>query len=98
MAQVTWRAPDELVERVRHSARAAGRSMNDYLTAVLDAATDPDLTGDLADRVRDRLALAGLLVATRAGQRARPSRRAVAAARARAGGGTPLADLVTEGR
>lgn len=62
MAQMSWRSSDELAERVRRAARASGRSMNDYVTAVLDAATDPDLAGDEATAPRERLARAGFLV------------------------------------
>jgi hypothetical protein len=98
MAQMTWRAGDELMERVRRQAAASGRSMNEYVTAVLDAATDPDLSGDLAERVRDRLALAGLLLAPTARAGRQPARRAVAEARARAGRGVPLSRLVSEQR
>ena len=43
MAQLTIRASDDLIERVRTSAADAGRSMNDYVTSILDAVTDPDL-------------------------------------------------------
>ena len=61
MAQVSWRADDELVERVRQVASRSGRSLNEYLTVVLSAATDPELAGSEVDGVRERLALAGLL-------------------------------------
>ncbi len=98
MAQVTWRASDELVERVRRQAAAAGRSMNDYVSAVLDAATNPDLAGSLAEQVRARLALAGLLTSPTTRTGSRPSPRAVAQARARAGQGVPLSRLVAEDR
>lgn len=94
---MTWRGSDELAERVRTAARAQGRSMNDYVTAVLDAATNPDLAGDDAARLRERLARAGLLVASGA-RRTRPPAPQVARARAAASRGTPLARLVDEGR
>ena len=42
MSQVTWRAPDELVERVRQVAARQGRSLNDYLTRLAEAAVDPE--------------------------------------------------------
>jgi hypothetical protein len=71
--------------------------MNDYVTAVLDAATNPDLAGDDAARLRERLARAGLLVAPGA-RRTRPPASQVARARAAASRGTPLARLVDEGR
>jgi predicted HicB family RNase H-like nuclease len=51
MVQVTWRESEELVERVQGAARRQGRSMNDYITAVLDVATDPNLAGSDADRL-----------------------------------------------
>jgi hypothetical protein len=97
MAQVTWRAPEELVERVRLAARREGRSMNDYLTWVLDAATNPELAGDAAGRLRERLDRAGLL-AMSGSARARPDAAALAQARAAAGTGTPMSGLIGEGR
>jgi hypothetical protein len=97
MGQMTWRAQDEVLERVRRAAERLGRSMNDYVTAVLDAATNPDLADDEAARLRERLARAGLL-APSTGQRRRPAAKQVAQARARAGRGTPLSELVEEGR
>lgn len=97
MAQVTWRAPDEVVERVRDGARRSGRSLNDYVTRVLSAATDPELAGDEAERVRERLDRAGLLEDLRPVP-ARPSADRLAAARAAASVGTPLSELVSRGR
>jgi plasmid stability protein len=97
VGQLTVRAPDELVARVKAVAAAQHRSMNDYVAAVLQAATDPDLAGDEAGRVRERLGRAGLLV-TSVPRQVRPSPEQVAAARAVAGRGTPLAELVELGR
>lgn len=54
--QITWRADDELVERVRAAAGTSGRSVDEFVTRVLDATTDPDLAGTEAQRVRERLA------------------------------------------
>jgi hypothetical protein len=62
--------------------------MNDYVTAVLDAATNPSLAGDEAGRLRERLDLAGLLAEP--GERRRRPREAAATARRRAGTGTAL--------
>ena len=56
MAQVTWRAPDELVARVRHAAEQRGSSINEFVTRVLDAATDPEPTDDESVRISGRLA------------------------------------------
>lgn len=97
MAQMSWRSTDELAERVRRAAKVRGRSMNDYVTAVLDAATDPDLAGDEAEAVRARLDGAGLLVPA-GPHRVRPPRSDVDRARRAASGGTPLSTLVDEGR
>jgi hypothetical protein len=97
MEQMTWRAPGELIERVRRAARRQHRSMNDYVTAVLDAATNPRLAGGEAERLRERLEQAGLL-AEPGERRSRPSREEAASARRRAGQGTALSELVSEGR
>jgi hypothetical protein len=97
MSQVTWRAPDELVERVRKAAERLGRSLNDYLTRLAEAAVDPDLADDEAGRLRERLTRAGLIVAPGPARR-RPDQKAVALARRRAGEGTQLSDLIKQGR
>ncbi|MBS9533320.1 hypothetical protein KIH27_06915 [Mycobacterium sp. M1] len=97
MTQVTWRAPDELVEQVRRVASQHGCSLNEYLSRLARAATDPGLEGDDVDRLRQRLALAGLL-ADAGPRRVRPDRAAVADARKLAGGGTPLSSLITRDR
>jgi hypothetical protein len=97
MGQMTWRSSDELLDRVRRAAERQGRSMNDYVNAVLDVATDPDRAGSDLQRLRERLDGAGLL-APNGHRRRRPSAGDVAQARAAAGTGTPLSDLVQEGR
>jgi hypothetical protein len=102
MAQMTWRPEDELYERVRRAAKQRGRSINAYVTAVLDTATNPDGAATEWDQVRERLANAGLLVPTAlappATARPRPSPDKVAQARAAAGRGTSLAELVASSR
>jgi hypothetical protein len=97
MEQMTWRAPADLIERVRRAAQRQRRSMNDYVTAVLDAATNPSLAGSEADRLRERLDQAGLL-AEPGKPRRRPSRDETERARGRAGRGTALADLISQDR
>ena len=97
MGQVSWRAPDELVDRVRTVAEAGGRSMNEFITRVLDAATDPALAESEAAAIRERLAQAGLLAETTP-VRDRPSDEEFEAARRAAAGGTLASDLVSEGR
>ena len=94
---MTWRAPADLIERVRRAARRQHRSMNDYVTAVLDAATNPRLASSEAERLRERLEQAGLL-AEPGERRRRPPREEAAGARRRAGTGTALAQLVSEDR
>jgi hypothetical protein len=96
MAQMTWRSDDELLERVKRAAEGLGRSMNEYVTTVLDAATNPDLAGTEAERLRERLEQAGLSVPR--GRRRRPAAAEVARARSAAGRGRPLSDLVSEDR
>ena len=98
MHQVSWRAADELVQRVRQVAAGRGESMNEFITRVLDAATDPDLAGGENDRLRERLRRAGLLWEPEA-PHVRPDRAAVSAAGRRAGSAGPhAADLVAEER
>jgi hypothetical protein len=97
MTQVTWRAPDALVERVRRAAADEGRSLNDYLTRLAQAATDPALAGSDVERLRERLAQAGLL-APPGSTRRRPDPRAAQRARRAAGQGTSLSSLVAEDR
>lgn len=98
MAQVSWRAPDELVDRVKAAAAAENRSVNEFLTRLAEAATDPDLAGDEWERTRERLRRAGLL-AEPGPPRRRPDPELVAEARREAGrSGVSLSDLVSEGR
>lgn len=100
MGRISWRAPDELVERVRRTADGSGLSVNAWITRVLDAAAESEPSGAEADRSRERLACAGLL-AERSGHVSseRPDPAAVAEARAAAGSGTPpLSRLVIDGR
>ncbi|MGH9294888.1 MAG: transcriptional regulator [Acidimicrobiales bacterium] len=97
MSQVTWRASEELVARVQSAARASGASLNEFVTRVLDAATDPERADGEAARVRERLARAGLL-ATSTPARSRPQEAAVARARVAAGSGTTMSELVDQDR
>jgi hypothetical protein len=97
MGQMSWRAPDELMERVRAAANAWGWSMNEYVSRVLDAATDPAHANSELERLRERLASTGLL-APPSTPRTRPEPAATEAARSRAGRGTPLSSLVSDGR
>lgn len=71
--------------------------MNEFLSRVLDAATDPDLAGTEAERIRERLGQAGVLVDPTPLSR-RPDPHQVAEAGRRAGRGTPLADIISRDR
>jgi hypothetical protein len=94
---MTWRPSDELLERVRRAAERQGRSMNEYVSAVLDIATNPHLAGTEVSLLRERLDRAGLLA--HADQRhRRPPAEEVVRARAAAGRGTPLSTLISEDR
>ena len=97
MQQVTWRADDALVERVRSVAAAEGRSMNDFISRVLDAGTDPSAAGSDAARIRERLARAGLLVVPTP-VASRPDADAVAAAGRRAARGSSVSEIVSRER
>lgn len=98
MGQVSWRADDKLVARVKRVAGTHRMSMNEYLTRVLDVATDPSRASSAEQQLRERLMSAGLLVVPKPSGRSRPSRAEVNAAGKRAKHGTPLSDLVSEGR
>lgn len=101
MGQITVRADDALLERVRAAARAAGRSMNDYVSVVLAAATDPELSGSEVERVQERLARADLLIPREAWSsrpRARPSDEAIRRAGEEAARGAPVSDLLLDDR
>lgn len=98
MAQMTWRTSEELLERVRHQAQQHGHSLNEWVTMVLAAASDPNSAGTEGERVRERLRRAGLLDEPVDGHRSGPGRARLAEARASAGRGTPLSELVIKGR
>ena len=99
MAQMTWRAPEELLKNVRVAAELAGMSMNEYVTMVLTAATDPDTAADEMIRIRERLARAGILAPSGPPYTGPvPDDADLARARAAAGRGKPLSDFVSEGR
>lgn len=98
MGQMTIRASDELIERVRRAAEYAGESINEYVTETLAARTDPESAGTKIERIRERLSRAGLLERSGPSHAERPDPDKLARARAAAGQGTPLSDLVSEER
>lgn len=98
MSQLTIRADEELVRRVRHAAKLRGSSMNEFIVTVLDSATNPDLVGDEVDRIREKLAAAGLLVQHAPYQGERPSAARIAEAGRSAAVGTSLSEIVSRDR
>lgn len=98
MTQMNLRLPDDVARRVKQAANARGVSLNRWATSVLQAAVDPDLAGDEAARVRERLARAGLLASPPTGSGRRPAPAELARARAASGRGRQLSELVAEGR
>jgi plasmid stability protein len=97
MKQLTLRIDDGLAARLKMVSAQAGRSVNAHASAILRAAVDPDLAGDEATRLRERMARAGLLMDP-GEPRPRPPAVDVERARARAGQGRPLSDFVGEDR
>ncbi|HEU0104444.1 MAG TPA: Arc family DNA-binding protein [Mycobacteriales bacterium] len=95
---MTWRAPDEVLDRVRAQAAAHGRSLNDWVTTVLAAASDPAAAGSEAAELRERMSRAGLLEEPAPRRVQRPSQEELQTARRAAGEGRPLSDFVSEGR
>jgi uncharacterized protein (DUF1778 family) len=98
MRQITIRASDELIDRVKAAARSHGESMNEWVVFVLDAATDPAHVGDRAEQLRERLRRAGLLLEPVARTSPRPAPALVEAAGRRAARGKPVSDYVVEDR
>lgn len=98
MRQLTLRIDEQLALRLKRAAFERGESVNSYAGAVLGAAVDPQFAGSDAERLRERLARAGLLAVEKQTDQRRPSAAALARARRRAGQGTSVADLVSEGR
>ncbi|MGH2585291.1 MAG: transcriptional regulator [Dehalococcoidia bacterium] len=98
MAQITLRVSDAEAAEFKAAAARAGQSLNEWAGFALRVRVDPDLAGDEADRVRERLRRAGLLAQTPPREGRRPDPKRVAAARREAGKGTPLSESVAEQR
>ena len=99
MKQFSVRLSDERGRAVRRLAAARGASINQTFEDLVAAATDPALAGDDRQALRERLARGGLVFDVSAlPDVAVPPEGELASARAAAGRGTPLSDLVSEGR
>ncbi len=93
------RLSDERGQAVRRLAVARGASINQTFEDLVGAATDPALAEDDRQALRERLARAGLVFDVSAlPDVGAPTDAELARARTAAGRGTPLADLVSEGR
>lgn len=98
MAQLTLRIDDELAHQLKEKAKAEGRSVNAMATFLIQALVDPALAGDEAERLRERLRRAGILAEFPRLNRLRQDPEVLARARAAAGKGTPLSDIVSRDR
>jgi HicB family len=99
-ATLTIRVDENLAELAKQQALIEGVSLNQYASDLLRAALDPASAGTLVDSLRERLQRAGLTVVARSSQpsRPRPDASALVAAMEAAGKGTPLSDIVADGR
>jgi hypothetical protein len=99
MQQFSVRLRDEHGEAVRRLAAARGRSVNQTFEDLVAAATDPAHASDELGALRERLERAGLSFDISAlPDSPAPGERELERARAAAGRGTPLSELVSEGR
>ncbi|CAN5769930.1 hypothetical protein BH20ACT1_BH20ACT1_12220 [soil metagenome] len=99
MAQLTLRIDDDLAADLKAKAKEEGLSVNALATVMVRALVDPDFAGDEADRLRERLRRAGLLVEFPRLNRPPQDPEVLARARAAAGQGkTLLSDIVSQDR
>ncbi len=98
MKQITLRVPDDLAADLRDEAARLGFSVNGFVINGLRGWLDPDAEGDEVERLRAKLRRAGLLEEPEPYSGERPEPEALERARIAAGRGTPLSDLVSEGR
>ena len=99
MQQFSVRLSDEHGDAVRRLAAARGRSVNQTFEDLVAAATDPTYAESEHLALQERLARAGLIFDVSAlADAPAPGARELERARAAAGRGTPLEDLVSEGR
>jgi hypothetical protein len=99
LEQFSVRLSDERGLAVRRLAAARGRSINQTFEDLVAAATDPALAVDQLQAQRERLARAGLVFDLAALPDVQaPAEDQLARARTAAGRGTPLSQIVSEGR
>lgn len=101
MAQLSLRIDDALHRRARQAADAAGVSLNSYIGRVLSVAVDPSADEPDADRIRARLAAAGVIdspVPPPPPDHSSSDEQRFQDALARSGGGTPGSALIEQER
>ncbi|MDR1151048.1 MAG: hypothetical protein LBK72_00995 [Bifidobacteriaceae bacterium] len=99
MPQVTWRAPESLIQQVHTVSEGQGLSMNEWLTRLATTAVADDEQDPPGARLRARLRAAGLLAPAGRLAPGQPPADSLAAARQRAGQGKQqAADIVAETR
>src|SRR5215210_3452574 len=99
MQQFSVRLSDEYGAAVRRLAAARGRSVNQTFEDLVAAATNPSHAGSELVALRERLERAGLVFdVSSLPDLPAPTERELERARAAAGRGISLADLVGEGR
>lgn len=98
MKQLTLRVSDELASELKSAAAERHKSVNALASTALEVLVNPELEGTEAEVIRAKLARAGLLMTLPRKNIERPSDEEFARARAAAGKGTLLSDLVSEGR
>lgn len=99
MQQFSVRLSDERADAVRRLATVRRRSINQTFEDLVAAATDPATAADDIAALRERLGRAGLSFDVSAlPDVPAPDERELERARAAAGRGTPLSELVSEGR
>lgn len=101
MVQLSLRIDEHLHREATTAARASGTSLNAYIARVLRIAIDPTSDEPDADRIRTRLAAAGLIDARDAAAipaRDEEDEARFQAALARSRGGTSGSALISEDR
>lgn len=99
MSQLTLRVSEQFASEMKAAARASRQSVTQWAMAALRAAlTRRKSPSAEAEAIRERLARAGLLAEEAPRRPRRPPRAVVAQARAAAGKGRALSELVSEDR
>lgn len=95
---MTIRLDDDLAEACKQEAAANGQSLNGWVVMVLRTRTDPEFSAPGVEQIRERFRRAGILAEPPPTTRKRPPEDVIARARAAAGRGTPMSDLVSQDR